>query len=227
MSEPPAPARHGQQPIPVMLVDDHKIWRDGLRSVLEATEFVVVGEAATFEETMEVAARTAPRIILLDVRLAGADGLDLLAKLKQAHPRVAVLMLSTYDDPAFMARAIRDGAAGYLMKGVDVEDLLGALRAVASREAQLAPRELADSLRQVVKRADPAADLVEPLTEREIEVLKLLAKGLSNREIAQALFIADSTAKTHVEHIIGKLGVSDRVQAAVWAVQHDLVAVEP
>jgi len=208
--------------IPVLLVDDHAIWRGGVRSMLEETEFRVVGEAGSGKEAVEVAERTAPRIVLLDIRMAGGDGLDALVALKQRYPQMAVVMLTTYDNPTFMARAVAGGAAGYLLKGVGREELLAALRAVAEGELLLDPQTLVRSLRGIGETAAASDDLIRPLSDREEEVLRLLATGLSNRDIAALLFVAESTVKTHVEHIIQKLGVSDRVQAAVWAARHGL-----
>jgi DNA-binding NarL/FixJ family response regulator len=209
----------------VVLVDDHAIWRGGVCSMLEDTEFEVVGEASSGKEALAVVRETDPDLVLLDIRMAGGDGLDALQAIKQAHRRTAVVMLTTYDNPTYMARAVAGGAAGYLLKGIDQDELLSALRAVAGGEALLSPRELVHSLRGISKSA-VTAELVEPLTERELEVLRLLATGMNNREIGSVLFVAESTVKTHVEHIIGKLGVSDRVQAAVWAARQDLVDVE-
>lgn len=209
--------------VTVLLVDDHAIWRGGVRSMLEDTEFEVVGEAASGREALEVARKVTPRLILLDIRMAGGDGLGALLGLKQEHPRTAIVMLTTYDNPTYMARAVAGGAAGYLLKGIDQDELLSALRAVACGETLLSAQDLVRSLRGISDEAVGAVDLVEPLTEREQEVLRLLSTGLSNRDIGAVLFIAESTVKTHVEHIIGKLGVSDRVQAAVWAARHGLV----
>jgi len=209
--------------VDVLLVDDHKIWRGGVRSMLEDTEFRVVGEASSGKDALEAARRLKPRLILLDIRMAGGDGLDTLQVLKKEHPRIAVIMLTTYDNPTYMARAVAGGAAGYLLKGIELDALLDALRAVASGEMLLLPRDLMRSLRGLSAEAVGALDLIEPLTIREEEVLRLLATGLPNREMAPILFVAESTIKTHVEHIIGKLGVSDRVQAAVWAARHGLL----
>jgi DNA-binding NarL/FixJ family response regulator len=208
--------------VPVMLVDDHAIWRGGVRSMLEDTEFQVVGEAASGREALEKARQVHPRLVLLDIRMAGGDGLDALIALKQEHPRMVVIMLTTYDNPTYMARAVAGGAAGYLLKGVEHDEMLRALRAAANGETLLAREDLVRSLRSISETAAGAEDLIEPLTDREHEVLRLLATGLSNRDMGTLLFIAESTVKTHVEHIIGKLGVSDRVQAAVWAARHGL-----
>ena len=209
--------------IPVLLVDDHAIWRGGVKSMLEDTEFEVIGEASSGKEAIEVARELKPRLVLLDIRMAGGDGLEALEILKQEHPEMVVIMLTTYDNPTFMARAVAGGAAGYLLKGVERDELLEALRAVSQGEMLMAPEDLVRSLRGISESASTSPDLFEPLSERELEVLRLLSTGLKNREIASILFVAESTVKTHVEHIIQKLGVSDRVQAAVWAARHGLV----
>ncbi len=206
----------------VMLVDDHAIWRGGVKSMLDDSEFVVVGEAASGQEALEVARHVQPRLTLLDIRMAGGDGLDALVALKREHPRMAVVMLTTYDNPAFMARAVAGGAAGYLLKGVQREEMLNVLRAVANGEMLLSAQDLVRSLRGLHEEAAGFRDRIEPLTEREQEVLRLLATGLSNQDIATVLFLSESTVKSHVEQILGKLGVSDRVQAAVWAARQGL-----
>ena len=206
----------------VLLVDDHAIWRGGVRSMLEDTEFKVVGEASSGIQALEKAARCQPQLVLLDIRMAGGDGLDALVAIKRDHPRTAVVMMTTYDNPTYMARAIAGGAAGYLLKGVERHEMLSALRAVTRGETLLEAQDLIRSLRSVSENAAGSQDLVEPLTHREEEVLRLVATGICNRDIGSLLFVAESTVKTHVEHIIGKLCVSDRVQAAVWAARHGM-----
>ncbi len=214
---------HGDE-VAVMLVDDHAIWRGGVCGMLEDTEFRVVGEAASGKEALDVARQVQPQIVLLDIRMAGGDGLDALQVLKAEFPRMAVIMLTTYDNPTYIARAVAGGAAGYLLKGVGYDDLLASLRAAAGGEMLLNAQDLTRSLRSIGAGVVASDDLIEPLTHREQEVLRLLATGISNREIASLLFIAESTVKSHAEHIIGKLGVSDRVQAAVWAARQGLAA---
>ena len=208
--------------ISVLLVDDHAIWRGGVRSMLEDTEFEVVGEAASGKEALQVALELRPELILLDIRMAGGDGLDALQALKSALPSTSVVMLTTYDNPTYMARAVAGGAAGYLLKGVERDELLNALRAVANGDMLLHREDLTRSLRSINAETARTPDLIQPLSDREVEVLRLLATGLANRDIGSLLFISESTVKTHVEHIIRKLGVSDRVQAAVWAARHGL-----
>jgi len=211
-----------QTPVTVVLVDDHAIWRGGVRSMLEDTRFQVIGEAASGKEALQVVGELGPQLVLLDIRMAGGDGLDALQAIKAKHPATSVLMLTTYDNPTYMARAVAGGAAGYLLKGVSRDELIDALEKVSEGDMLLTPQDLIHSIRGLSEKSAGAADLIEPLTEREHEVLRLVATGLSNRDIGAVLFIAESTVKTHVEHIIGKLGVSDRVQAAVWAARHGL-----
>jgi DNA-binding NarL/FixJ family response regulator len=211
----------------VLLVDDHAIWRGGVKSMLEDTEFEVVGEASSGHEALERADELAPDLILLDIRMAGGDGLDALMGLKQKNSRACVVMLTTYDNPTYMARAVAGGAAGYLLKGIERDDFIESLQRVAGGETLLTKEELTRTLRGVSCAAE-SADLIEPLTERELEVLRLVSTGMNNREIGAVLYVAESTVKTHVEHIIGKLGVSDRVQAAVWAARQGIVTpMEP
>ncbi len=209
--------------ITVLLVDDHSIWRGGVMSMLEDTEFQVVGQASSGPEGIEQARLLLPRIVLLDIRMAGGDGLDALATLKLEMPAISVVMLTTYDNPTYLARAVGAGASGYLLKGIDDQELIDALRAVANGELLLSRADLAQSLRSVSREPAGDKDLIQPLSEREIEVLRLLSTGLSNKEIAPLLFISETTVKTHVQHIINKLGVSDRVQAAIWAARHDIL----
>ena len=210
------------QAVSVVLVDDHAIWRGGVRSMLDDTEFKVVGETSSGREGLRVVGDLQPRIVLLDIRMAGGDGLDALQAMKQERPRTAVIMLTTYDNPTYMARAVAGGAAGYLLKGIERDELIAVLRAVAEGDMLLSREDLTRSLRGISVTGAGAEELVDPLSERETEVLRLLSTGLNNRGISTILFIAESTAKTHVEHIIRKLGVSDRVQAAVWAARQGL-----
>lgn len=214
--------QQGPAEVTVLLVDDHAIWRGGVRAMLEDTEFRVIGEAASGAEGAALTQELNPAMVLLDIRMSGGDGLDALENIKQRSPGTAVIMLTTYDNPTYMARAVAAGASGYLLKGVPFEDLLVALRAVAAGEILLSREMLSHSLRAVSENAVTSRDLIHPLSAREEEVLRLLATGITNRKIAELLFISECTAKTHVEHIIRKLGVSDRVQAAVWAARHGL-----
>lgn len=239
-SEPAEPTSAATTPAPgraisVLVVDDHAIWRDGIRSILEDTEFRIVGEASSGQEGVAQVRLLQPQIVLLDIRMAHGDGLDALRTIKAEHPQTSVVMLSSYENPTYMARAVAGGASGYLLKGLKRVELMAALRAVAEGEMLLSREDLARSLRGLSQNgslsqseapggaAEQAQDLIQPLSEREVDVLRLLATGLGNREIGALLFVSENTIKTHVVHIIGKLGVSDRVQAAVWAARHGLL----
>jgi DNA-binding NarL/FixJ family response regulator len=208
----------------IVLVDDHAVWRNGVRCLLENTEFEVVGEASTGKEAVTIVNQMKPRLVLLDIRMAGGDGLDALQAIKTENPQTMVVIMTTYDNPTYMARAVAGGAAGYLLKGIDPDAVLEILRTIASGEMLLSPKDLVRSLRGVSENASISKELIEPLTSREEEVLRLLSTGMNNRNIAAVLFVAESTVKTHVERIISKLGVSDRVQAAVWAARQGITA---
>jgi DNA-binding NarL/FixJ family response regulator len=208
--------------IKLLIADDHEVVRCGLRSLMAGTEIEIVGEATTGEQAIQLAMAVRPDVVLLDIRMPGGDGLNALGRLKLEAPQIAVLILSTYDNPTYVARAVALGAAGYVLKGADREGLLEAIRKAAAGESAWTR----DELRRVTGAlATPRlnADVEVPLTQRESEVLRQLALGLTNKEIAQALHISYETVKEHVQHILRKVGVSDRTQAAVWAVRKGLV----
>jgi DNA-binding NarL/FixJ family response regulator len=207
--------------IRVLVADDHEVVRSGLKSLVSGTEIRVVAEAGTGEEAVRVAAQQEADVILLDIRMPDGDGLTALAQLKKNHPDIPVLMLTTYDNPTYVARAVALGASGYVLKGSGRDQLLAAIRQ-AARGEQAWSRE---DLRRVSGARSPhiATDLEAPLTPRETEVLSQLAHGLTNKEIAQALGISTETVKEHVQNILKKIGVTDRTQAAVWAVRGGLV----
>ncbi len=208
--------------IRVLIADDHAVVRSGLKSLFADTEVEVVAEAGSGKEALEKMAGASPSLVLLDVRMPEGDGLNVLGRLKLDYPDLPVLMLSTYDNPTYVARAVALGAAGYILKGVDREVLMEAVRRAASGESVWTREELR---RVTGALATPrlSANVEVPLTQRESEVLRQLALGLTNKEIAQALQISYETVKEHVQHILRKIGVSDRTQAAVWAVRKGLV----
>jgi two-component system, NarL family, response regulator DevR len=205
--------------IDLVLVDDHAVVREGLRSVLEREPDVrVVGEAASPDEAMRVVADVGPAVlVLLDLKLSsspGLEGRELCARLTQAHPGLAVLVLTTTLEDRLVVTALRNGARGYVVKEVDTTELLRAIRAVHQGENAFDPRTSSAMVRGLS--APPAARERE-LTGREVEVLRLMARGLSNRDIGQALFIAETTAKFHVANIMRKLKVSRRSEAVYVA----------
>jgi DNA-binding NarL/FixJ family response regulator len=208
--------------IKLLIADDHQVVRSGIKSLVSGTDIDVVGEAANGEEAVQMADKHDPDLVLLDIRMPEVDGLTALGRIKMMHPDTAVVMLSTYDNPTYVARAVALGASGYLLKGATRDELIAAIRKVANGEDAWTR----DELRRVTGAlATPrmAADVEVPLTQRESEVLRQLAFGLTNKEIGQALGISYETVKEHVQHILRKIGVTDRTQAAVWAVRKGLV----
>ncbi len=214
------------QPITVLIADDHGVVREGLRAMLEREGMQVVGEAATGQETIAKTRELSPDVVLLDIRMPDGDGLRALEAIKANQPHVSVIMLTTYANPGYLARAVAWGAAGYLTKETDPDQIVRAIRAVVAGDELLDRELLQAALRNVATEtaveSEPDELPVEPLTEQELTVLRLIVAGLSNDEIGESLSISVNTVKTHVRHIFQKLGVSDRTQAAVWAVRHGL-----
>lgn len=208
--------------IRVLVADDHEVVRSGLRSMFADTEIVVIAEVATGKAALEAVTEDLPQVVLLDVRMPDVDGLNVLGRLKLDYPDLPVLLLSTYDNPTYIARAVALGAAGYVLKDSGRDVLLDAVRRASTGETIWTREELR---RVTGALATPrlAANVEVPLTQRESEVLRQLALGLTNKEIAQALSISYETVKEHVQHILRKVGVTDRTQAAVWAVRKGLV----
>jgi DNA-binding NarL/FixJ family response regulator len=207
----------------VIIVDDHAIWRGGLRSLLSGTEFTVVAEGVDGQDAVPLVQEHNADLLLMDIRMQNTDGLVALTQVKAMFPKLPVILLTTYENPTFVARALSGGAAGYLLKGVERDDLLATMRAVLAGDSTLNRDDFLRALRSTGPMTGAQMDIPEPLTIREEEVLRLVTTGLSNKEIAALLFISDGTVKSHVEHILRKLGVSDRAQAAVWAVRNGLV----
>lgn len=209
-------------PIRVLLVDDHAVVRRGLRGFLELLkDFDVVGEAENGREGVAAAERLAPDVILMDLLMPEMGGLEAIAAIKQAHPEIEIVAVTSFIEEEKVTSALEAGASGYLLKDAEAEEVAQAIRAAYNGEVHLDPavsRLLAQRLRQR-KDAEP----VEPLTTREKEVLSQLAKGASNKEIAYELGITERTARTHVSNILGKLGLASRTQAALYAVEHKLV----
>ncbi|GIJ44360.1 DNA-binding response regulator [Virgisporangium aliadipatigenens] len=204
--------------IRLLIVDDHPIVRDGLRGAFAGADgFDVVGEAAHGGEAVERALALRPDVVLMDLRMPGVDGVSAIRTLSTEAPDVRVLVLTTFDTDADVLPAIEAGATGYLLKDAPVEELLRAVRAAARGESVLAPAVLGRLMGRVRK---PTAG---PLSKRELEVLRLVADGSSNREAAAALFISEASIKTHLLHIYDKLGVRDRAGAVAEAFRRGLV----
>ncbi len=208
--------------ITLLIADDHEVVRTGLKSLFSGSDIEVIAEASTGEAAVRLALEHNPDVVLLDIRMPDGDGLNALGRIKLERPDMPVLILSTYDNPTYVARSVALGASGYILKGTTRENLLQAIR--TSAEGQTSWTR--DALRRVTGAlATPRLtnDVEVPLTQRESEVLRQLAFGLTNKEIALALHISYETVKEHVQHILRKIGVSDRTQAAVWAVRKGLV----
>lgn len=208
----------------MVLVDDHAILRQGLRSVLEREpDLQVAGEAASPDEAMVVIGQVRPDVVLLDLKLSAAHetaGLDLLPKLTSAFPELAVLVLTTVVDEQLVMRAVHNGARGYVIKEVDTSELVRAIRSVSKGESAFDSRSMAAMLRGINNNPAPATG---QLTAREKEVLRLLAHGMSNRDIGKQLFISETTAKFHVGNITRKLKVSRRAEAVYVASKSGII----
>jgi DNA-binding NarL/FixJ family response regulator len=211
--------------IRILIVDDQPLMRAGFKSVLEATgQMEVVGEAADGQEALEQARRHDPDVVLMDVRMPGMDGIEATRRM----PRQKVIILTTFGLDEYIIEALRAGASGFLLKDAPVEELVGAVRAVAAGDALLSPAVTKRLLDQVARRL-PAPTIrdgtaLAGLTDREREVLRLLALGMTNAEIGAALVVSDPTVKTHVSSVLGKLGLRDRVQAVIYAYENGLVS---
>ena len=214
--------------IRVMVVDDHEVVRSGLKAILEPEEDLdVVGEAASAVEAVQRVDSVLPHVILMDVRMEGTTGVEACRLIKSAHPEVNVLMLTSFGEEEAIMSSIVAGASGYLLKNVGRADLLKAIRSVAGGQNLLDPSvtgKVMERLAQLTAREQERA--VEEISQREKEVLVLVAQGLTNREIADKLVISENTARNHVSRILDKLGFSRRSQAASFAAQHGLLTDE-
>jgi DNA-binding NarL/FixJ family response regulator len=211
-----------------LVVDDQALVRSGLRMILEAeTGISVIAEASDGREAVEMATRMRPDVILMDVRMPVMDGIEATRRLNASalDPKPRVLILTTFDLDEYVYAAIRAGASGFLLKDAPPDDLIHAIRVVARGEALLAPTVTRRLIEEFAARPEPdaAPEGMNDLTERELEVLRSLAAGLSNAEIAESLFVSEATVKTHISHILTKLDLRDRVQAVVVAYESGLV----
>ncbi len=212
--------------ISVMLVDDHRVVRQGLRDFLELQDDIeVIGEAQSGEEGVKLARDLLPDVVLMDMVLPGIDGVEATRQIKASSPSSRVIVLTSFADDDKVFPAIKAGAISYLLKDVQPEDLARAIRAAQRNEAGLHP-EVAAKLMQEFSTPRTADDTVEQLTEREMDVLRLIARGKSNKEIADALVISEKTVKTHVSNILSKLHLADRTQAAIYALRQRLVPMD-
>jgi len=210
-------------PIRILIVDDHAVVRQGLRMFLGLdADLEVVGEATNGARALELVPRLQPDVVLMDLLMPAMDGIEATRAIRAAYPDVEIIALTSVLEDAKVTEAIRAGAIGYLLKDTEADALCTAIKAAAAGQVQLSPSVAARLMREAPPLPGP-----EQLTERENEALRLLAAGKSNKEIAAALAITEKTVKAHVSHILAKLGVASRTQAALYAVQAGLVAAPP
>ena len=212
--------------IRVLLADDHDLFRQGVRRLLEGVaDLEIVGEGRTGEETVRLVEDLVPDIVLLDITMPGLSGIDAARLIKTASPRTGVIMLTVHADEEFLFEAIKAGAMGYLLKDASPDDLVRAIRLIYGGEGLLAPSMAAKVMREFARtrEAKELAGVLNPLTQREIEILQHVAEGLANKEIAHKLSISERTVKNHLSNIMEKLHVNSRTQAAVYALRSGLV----
>ena len=208
--------------IRLLVADDHEVVRNGLKSMLQGPEIKVVAKVATGQAAVKYALENQVDVVLLDVRMPGGDGLIALGRIKLDKPDLPILMHSTFDNPTYAARAFALGACGYLVKGCTRDELVNAIKTAAAGENVWTPDELR-GMSEALSKPRVTADVEVPLTEHEREILRHVANGLTNEQIAQAMNLSYDTIKERIQHILGKVGVIDRTQAAVWAVRKKLV----
>ena len=208
--------------IRLLVADDQDIVRQGVKALLAGTEIKVVAEVATGQAAVKQALETEVDIVLLDVRMPDGDGLTALGRIKLDKPDLPVLLFSAFDNPASVARAIALGASGFLLKSCTRDELLSAIRTAAKGE-NVWSREKLRSVSGALRTPRLANNLEVSLSEREGEVLRQMTRGLTNKQIAQTMNISYETVKEHVQHVLRKIGLTDRTQAAVWAVRNELV----
>lgn len=210
-------------PIRVLIADDHHVVRRGLVFFLKTQKDIeLIGEAANGEEAVQLVEKLSPDVVLMDLVMPVMDGIEATKKIKEAHPEVKVLILTSFADQDHVIPAIRAGATGYQLKDVEPDQLVSAIRAVNRGESQLHPKVTSHVMTHLAGGADQKEQRLEELTRREREVLAEIAKGKSNKEIAASLVITEKTVKTHVSNILAKLELADRTQAALYAVKHGI-----
>ena len=208
-------------PIRILIADDHPIVRDGLRGMLAGDPALsVVGEASDGEEAVRAVEHLQPDVVLMDLRMPRTDGVEATRRIVAGHPSIRVLVLTTYDTESDVVRAVEAGASGYLLKDAPLAELRQAVKATAAGRTVLAPAAAAQLVRQ---RRQPAG---EALSARELEVLELVARGASNREVGRTLHVSEATVKSHLVHVFTKLGVNDRTAAVTTALERGLIALK-
>jgi len=228
-TETPVPV--SDEPIRVLIVDDHALFRRGLVMVLEQEKDIdLVGEAGDGAEAVNIAQDTMPDVVLMDVRMPRRGGIEATSQIKAITPHTKILMLTISDEEADLYDAIKAGASGYLLKEISIEEVANAIRQVHAGQSMISPSmasKLLTEFATMVKKTDEKPAAAQPrLTEREMEVLRLVAKGRNNRDIAKELFISENTVKNHIRNILEKLHLHSRMQAVVYAVREKLLEIQ-
>ncbi len=209
--------------IKILIADDHHVVRKGLVFFLQTQpDLEVVGEASNGEEAIKLATSLEPHIVLMDLSMPVLDGIEATKELKKQAPHIQVMILTSFSDQGHVIPALEAGASGYQLKESDPDELVAAIRKLMNGENQLHPKVTTHLLTRLTKSSEKKVNFIDHLTKREKDVLKEIAKGKSNKEIGAALHITEKTVKTHVSNILSKLGVQDRTQAALYAVQHGI-----
>ncbi|WP_275266122.1 response regulator [Nocardioides caldifontis] len=228
MSNPQIPPRAAQSGIRVLVVDDQELFRRGLTMLLNVeTDIEVVGEAADGASAVRLATDMAPDVVLMDVRMPRQTGIEACTAIKDAAPNARIIMLTVSDEEADLYEAVKNGASGYLLKDSSIEEVAQAVRVVADGQSLISPSmaiKLLDEFKQM-SRTDRSSVPTPRLTDRELEVLRLVAQGLNNREIAKQLFISENTVKNHVRNILEKLQLHSRMEAVMYAVREKLLDI--
>lgn len=221
------------EPIRIMLADDQALIRQGIRYVLDLqADMQVIAEAATGQEAIQLALQYRPHLILMDIQMPELSGIDATRRILSVHPDIKIILLTTFDVQDYVIDGIRAGASGYLLKDIDMNDMIVGIRSILAGGAIYNSTTAGGALIQLLGENESAyppnssyvpAPVLEPLTDRELEVLQAMAYGRRNFEIAEELYVSESTIKTHVHNIIQKLGVKDRTQAVVTAIRQQLV----
>ena len=221
-------------PIRILIADDHALLRQGIRNFLSLeSDFEIIGEAADGEETIRRASELRPDILLLDINMPKGNGIEVATRLKDTHPEIRILALTIHDDENYMMKMIQSGAAGYLLKDVEPSMMVQAIRRVHAGESFVEPSLTAKLFRGITDREAqkpapqaPGMSESDKLSAREIEVLRLIGRGMSNAEIARELYLSEKTVKNHLTNIFRKIQVSDRTQAVLFAIKHKIVLIE-
>ena len=216
--------------IKVMLVDDHEVVLEGLIRILEKQGGIkIVSVARSAEEALEKIVRFPPDVIIVDIQLPGINGIELIKRLKKDYPEIEAITLTVFDDEQFAKQAIKAGAIGYVIKDAAKEELVKAVRAAAKGESLISTsvaRKLIEEITEPEGRKRKREEGFEGLSQREVDVIKLMARGYNNRQIAELLFISEHTVKVHIRNIFRKIGVVDRTNAVLWAIERGLVLKE-